>query len=77
MPGLLNGSPLGSGHSNILKNREKMSKNTIISVLIDQFSCKNWPIKGGGCCSHKNVFPESKSLASPYGVCPSRSSKVS
>jgi hypothetical protein len=40
---------LGSGHSNILKNREKIPKNTIISILIDQFSCKNWPIKDGGC----------------------------
>ena len=39
---------LGSGHSNILKNREKTPKNTSISVLIDQFSCKNWPIKDGG-----------------------------
>jgi hypothetical protein len=39
---------LGLGHSNILKNSEKMSKNTSISVLIAQFSYKNWPIKGGG-----------------------------
>jgi len=39
---------LGSGHSNILKNREKIPKNTGISVLIDQFSFKNWSIKDGG-----------------------------
>ncbi len=39
---------LGSGHSNILENQEKIPKSTSISVLIDQFSCKNWPIKGGG-----------------------------
>ena len=39
---------LGSGHSNILKNLEKIPKNTSISVLIDQFSCKNWLIKDGG-----------------------------
>ena len=39
---------LGSGHSNISKNREKTPKNTSISVLIGQFSCKNWPIKDGG-----------------------------
>ena len=40
---------LGSGHSNLLKNKQKIPKNTSISVLIDQFSCKNCPIKDGGC----------------------------
>ena len=39
---------LGSGHSNILNNQEKILKNTSISVLIDQFSCKNCPIMDGG-----------------------------
>ena len=36
---------MGSGHSNILKNQKKASKTTSIWVLIDQFSCENWPIK--------------------------------
>jgi len=40
---------LGSGRSNILKNQEKEPKSTSISILIDQFSCKNCPIKDGGC----------------------------
>jgi len=40
---------LGSGHSNILKKQKKTTNNTSILVLIDQFSCKNWPIKDGGC----------------------------
>jgi hypothetical protein len=40
---------LGSGRSNILKNQEKEPKSTSISILIDQFSCKNWLIKDGGC----------------------------
>ena len=39
---------VGSGHSNILENREKIPKSTSISVLIDQFSSKNWLIKDGG-----------------------------
>jgi len=40
---------LGSGHSNIVENQEKKPKSTSISTLIDQFSCKNWLIKDGGC----------------------------
>ena len=40
---------LGSGHSNLLKNKLKTPDNTTIWGLIDQFSCKNCPIKDGGC----------------------------
>ena len=40
---------LGSGHSSILENQEKIPKNTYISVLINQFSYKNCPSKDGGC----------------------------
>jgi hypothetical protein len=39
---------LGSGHSNLLKNKLKTPENTSICGLIDQFSCKNSPIKDGG-----------------------------
>ena len=49
---------LRSGHGNILKKRQKISKNTSISVLIDQFSCKNWPIKGGGGLRILTLDPE-------------------
>ena len=40
---------LGSGHSILLKNKPKTAENTNIWGLIDQFSCKNCPIKDGGC----------------------------
>ena len=40
---------LGSGHSKILKNMKKFPKKARISLLIGQFSCKNFPIKDGGC----------------------------
>ena len=40
---------LGSGRSNLLENQGKAPKSTSISILIDQFSCKNWLIKDGGC----------------------------
>ena len=36
------------GHSNLSENQKKVPKSTSISVLIDQFSCKNSLIKPGG-----------------------------
>jgi hypothetical protein len=50
-PSFLSSCGLGSGRRNILENREKIPKSTGISVLIEQFSCKNWLIKDGGCLS--------------------------
>ena len=63
--------------SKILQLIGNILKSTHISVLINQFSFKNWLIKDGGYWSHKNVFPEPWLLDSPYGISIFRSSKVS
>ena len=39
---------MGSGLSNLLKNKTKALENTSFWGLIDQFSYKNCPIKDGG-----------------------------
>jgi hypothetical protein len=66
-PSMVRKQAMGSDHSNILKNQVKLSKNTRNSVLIDQFSCKNWPIKGDGWV-HYNLKHSNRCCFSLPGI---------